>query len=324
MNHWSKIKDYFAGNNGRQSVFALIFYAVLSFLIIRTVWWQAGTIGFRHDWSTPATANEVKLWFEHALYPWIEARGGFSVSYLSDFLLRLSVGLLSIVGIGGNILSKAMIYISLMLSGWFSFRLIKQISRAGFKAAIFSSLFYAFNPLTFNKIIAGHINYLVAYALAPLFFSLIINYLLGQGSWLRKIDKLLIAGLILALCTVQIQFAVMLVLVMWMLIWVYSWSWKRGLIATILMTILVSLIHSPWLVTMVVEMIFYKNQAEATPTIFSWYVHNSSQMYQAIFLMGGASDYLYRTLQDSYWLMVWLFGDLIILLIVVFGLIQIK
>ncbi len=304
--------------------FLVIFaYFLISVLALRELIFANETIGFRHDWAIAQTADEIKLWFSHSFHAWIDARGGFSISYLSDYLLRIVLGSLSFLGFGGIFISKLILIVFFVLAGWSSFKLFNKILKNNF-ASFVASLIFVFNPLTFNKIISGHINYLLAYALTPLFLFSFLSFL--QTPFIQKKPSffwLLFSGLLLGFLGIQIQFPILTIILLITLHIIFPISWKKTLWGIIFCCFIAFLVHLPWLIVLLIEMIFFRNNyISSTPTLFSWFVHNSSYLYQALMSTGGGTDYFSQTL-DNYCLyapFLGLFG-LILIFIIVFILI---
>ncbi|MBU0648130.1 hypothetical protein KJ855_03035, partial [Patescibacteria group bacterium] len=304
----NKIKSQLS--NPRSTIWILIiFYILLSLLALRGVLFNTETIGFRHDWAIAAKPEEIQLWLQHALFPWIDARGGFSIAYLSDFIIRLTFGLLGYVGVGGNFLSKFFIIVPLIFSGLFSFLFINRIIKTNRVGAILGSVLFTFNPLTFNKIIAGHTNYLIAYSLSFLFLYLIFRYFdqpaLSHSRY-HPLYYLLLAGLIFAICGVQVQFPILLIICLIVLALIYHTPIKKILFSLFFICLTAFFIHLPWLMTFALEAINYQFQIASSPTLFSWFVHNSSDLFAAYFMTGGGADYFSITLKDYNFYALWL------------------
>ena len=73
------------------------------------------------------------------------------------------------------------------------------------KTAFLMGLFYMLTPLLYNRVIAGHHFYTFAYALSPLFFSFLHNYVIK-----KRISYLIASSLVLGISAAQIQFLFML------------------------------------------------------------------------------------------------------------------
>src|SRR5215207_1111274 len=93
---------------------ALAIYFIISFLVLGSILTIPGTIGFFHDWSIGPYHEMNKSWAENGLYIW-DSQIGNKV-YGTDWILRLS--LLSVPFLGGEILSKGLLVLSITLSGF--------------------------------------------------------------------------------------------------------------------------------------------------------------------------------------------------------------
>lgn len=300
----------------------LCLYGILSLLVIRGLIFDFGTIGLRHDWSIPSTVRENKLFVEQAFYPWIESRGGYPMAYWSDLVIRFTIGWLPFLGFDGWFISRMYILLSIIGAGFFSYLMLKKMGGNNI-SSLAGSLIYAFNPLMFNKIISGHIYYLAAYALSPLFlylwyltFSVNGYEIKNKKYWLM----IVFAGLIYAFCGAQIQFTILLTIMALAITIIYGFSIKKSLINLAIIYFISFGIHLPWLIVLFISTFKYQNPIGVAPSTFSWFVYNSSQVYQSLLMIGGATDYFTRSLKDTLGLIVWETGAATILLTIVFSL----
>jgi len=318
---FKKIRKLVGGSDRKKYLILSILYLVLVLLAMRGVLWPEGTIGWRHDWSVPERADQIVKWFQHAWWPWIDARGGFSISYLSDYLVRLSLGWLGYLGVGGNVFSRAYIVVTLLLTGVFAYSSIKKITKDAI-ASLMGSMFYTFNPLVFNKIIAGHINYWIAYALAPLFVGLTQDFLDEKVAlWSKKYwRQVILASLVFAVCGVQLQFFIMLSVVYWAVVLIFKYNWKKAIWSFLIIGIVSVLVHLPWLVVLGVEMVGYKNQlgGSGSPTTLAGFWYNASNIYQSLALMGSVGDYFSNSLKEAGWLEIWWQATIVIITAIIY------
>ncbi len=287
----------------------VVLYLLIGVVMFRGVLMESGVVGLRHDWSVPQTADQIKLWHDQALYAWISARGGFTISYLSDYLIRLSVGLLGWVGMNGDLLSKLYLVVCSWMTGVFSYVFLRQVTRNK-TAALVGSLFYTINPLTFNKYIAGHINYWIGYALSPLFgWAVYRNILADNGlKSIRFWWWTVLAGVIFAITGVQLQFLIMLSMVYVVMAVVYKAKIIRALVSYVVIGLVATLIHLPWLMVLFWEMMNYKSGLANSPTTLSGMMDNASYVYQALIMTGNNSDYFMNSLLTNNLLTFWVMG----------------
>ncbi|MFA4930653.1 MAG: hypothetical protein WC570_02170 [Patescibacteria group bacterium] len=317
---FAKIKNLV--QNPRYSSWVVFFiYFILAIIVIRSVLFTGQTIGLRHDWSIPENSQGIVNWVKEALYPWSEERGGMSIAYWSDIVLRFTIGLFGYLGLGGAFLSNFIIIFSIVLAGLGSYIFLRQITKSNLLASFIGSIVYVFNPLFFNKIISGHTYYLIAYALSPWFLyffsqTFSITSIKNKPYWI----SIIMASLLFALCGAQTQFVILLLIFCFILFYIQKLNWHRFIINLIIISISTLLIHLSWLLTFFLSSIYYQNPISITPSTFSWFVYNSSQLYQSFFLVGGATDYLSRTLEQYYVFTPWLAAAGLLLIIVIFHL----
>ena len=296
------------------------FYFLLAILALRGIIFSGQTIGLRHDWFIPENSEQIQSWVKEALYPWSDKRLGIPVSYWSDIVLRFSLGLISFLGANGPFFSVLIIIISFVGAGFFSYQFLKTITQNSPLALLTGSFFYAFNPLVFNKIISGHIYYLLAYAFSPLFLLLIYRShflpLKSRQFWFY----LLSAGLIFAFCGTQTQFVILLFLAYIIIAIIHNLSWKKLLFNLLIIGVISFFIHLSWLVVFFASSYYYQNPIGVSPSTYSWFVYNSSLIYQGYFLLGGATDYFSRSLISANLFPLWLSAAAFIILFLLFNL----
>jgi len=303
---WTQFRSFFSR---RPLIMIGTIYVVLTLVIFSRIFFTGGVPGLRHDWFIPVDSQGLAEWFHQALYPWISARGGYPMPYWSDLIIRLLIGPLGIFGVSGSLTAKILLGVVIIGSGLGSYIFIKKITSSGTFPAFIGSLFYTLNPLVYNKIVAGHTYYLLAYALAPLFLWLVLDLTEKKSlTWRSRShwQKIIIAGLVLALTGVQLQFPPLLVVLTVVLVWATGRAWRSWLLVILPVLLTCLVLHLPWLINFIVGSLFYHSQIASTPATFDWFVHNSSQLYQAFFLLGGGNDYWSAWLQQNHIYIPWL------------------
>lgn len=211
----------------------LIFYFLLPVFCFSQILFSPGVIGLRHDWTIPYFKEQLNSFGFEELHSWMEKSLGTPISYNSQFLLKIAVGILGLLGLSPEVISKLFLIAPMIISGFSAYFLSKSLKMKD-ENAFLTGLFYMLTPLMFIKIVSGHILYLVSYALAPLCLKYFIE------------KKPLKSGLVFALCGVQIQFFPML-FTMLLIYSFFSEDWKKHLKILIIVCIIAGLIHLPWI-----------------------------------------------------------------------------
>ncbi len=266
---WPKFPFFEAG--------LVIFYLALSLYI----WWpffvSGQLIGFRADWALDGISIN-QLW-QNLSSAW--NRGGFGqpINYATSSLISL------ITLIGGKLISifyfqRVYLFALLAIAGIASFYLARRLQLPR-SIAFITSLFYVLTPVVSNKFVAGHLSYILAYALAPVIVGL---FLKGEK---RKLfcPAILIAGLIYALSGAQIQFFVMDIILLFFFAIFYRKDWKTALGQIGIIVLIAIAIHLYWLIPL-----FFQNgqigELSRQAATFSWLKGSSIRLNDALRLTG--------------------------------------
>jgi hypothetical protein len=166
---------------------------------------EPGVVGLYHDWTIPPAGAQVTAYAQQLFDGW-QARGlGAPLDYPTEypywFVLALAVAL---SGIQGAALSKVVVVIVPALAFLSAAALARALRRsAGASAAC--GITYALCPVILNKMVAGQLTYLFAYALLPLVLALTANALRSR----RPTAGGLAAGALVAIVFMQIQLGVL-------------------------------------------------------------------------------------------------------------------
>jgi hypothetical protein len=179
---------------------ALLAYFVISLIILGQILLSPGTIGFFHDWYIGPYHEMNELWAKSGLYKWDSKIG--NKGYDTDWLLKLIF--LPLPFLGGEVLSKGLLILIITLSGFGAFCLGRRLKLSWY-VSFATGILYIFSPIIFTRIMAGHLYYLIAYFLAPL---IVDNFLKGKEE--NNNRYFIIAGLLLSIAVVQLQFLVMI------------------------------------------------------------------------------------------------------------------
>jgi len=235
--------------NHHHHIIALCAYFVISIIILWEILLSPGTIGFFHDWFIGPYNEMNELWAKNGLYKWDSKIG--NKAYDTDWLLRLI--LLPLTFLGGEVLSKGLITLIITLSGFGAFCLGRRLKLSWY-VSFAAGILYIFSPIIFTRIVAGHLYYLIAYFLAPL---IVDNYLKGKEQ--KNNRYFIIAGLLLAIAVVQLQFMVMILFILIIFTVIDFQNIKRGIVGlSIIFAITILITFSP-----VVLPQFLANMSEA-------------------------------------------------------------
>jgi hypothetical protein len=183
---------------------ALTGYLVISLLVLGNILVSPGTIGFFHDWFIGPYSEMTRLWATNGLYIW-DSQTGNKV-FGTEWIIRLFF--LPISFLGGEILSKGLLISCVTLSGFGAFCLGRRLKLSWY-LSFATGILYIFSPIVFTRIVAGHLYYLIAYLLAPL---IVENFLKGKEE--NNNRYFIIAGLLLSVAVVQLQFLVMILFIL--------------------------------------------------------------------------------------------------------------
>lgn len=195
---------------------------VLSVFSLRTVLFQEGIIGHTWDWGIPLFPEQFQTNLATYYYGWNpQVTMGRSVSLYNDYYYW---GLLTLLSpLGGAWVSKIILVLLMVSSSLSMYSLIRRLGVSHLAGSI-GSILYMLTPLMYSKIIIGHLNAVLGYAVLPLLVLLLLNatesttlkarlkysvlaglalVLAGQSSY-TMFDALIISGVVLLICSVFI------------------------------------------------------------------------------------------------------------------------
>ena len=97
-------------------IISLASYLFVSFLVLSGVLLSPGTIGFFHDWFIGPFHEMNESFAKGGPYAWDSQIG--NKNYYTDWLFRLILGVLPSSLLGGELLSKGLVFLSVTLSGF--------------------------------------------------------------------------------------------------------------------------------------------------------------------------------------------------------------
>jgi hypothetical protein len=224
-------------------VFTFLLFLFISILVLRGIIFSSSFIGFNHDWVFPMTNESLKSFCARSLFVWSNDNAGYSLVYPAENLFRYLLFPLSFLEISGLVVIQLVLLFVFTFSGWFMYSILRESFKLGYFPSLISGFFYTTTPVLFNKVAAGHIPYIIAYALSPIIMAFFIKY-----TTTHETKNLIITSLLLSFATIQIQFAVMLAILFFFYAILIAKMKARRLITTFsLLVVVVSLVHSFWL-----------------------------------------------------------------------------
>jgi len=263
------------------------------------------------------TKDSLNIFCSRSIFLWNSENAGYNSAYPAENLLRYLLFPFSFLGLSGLFVIKLILLFTFTFGGYFMYSLLKKYFKLNYVPSLISGLFYITTPVIFNKVAAGHVPYIIAYALSPLIMSYFIKYTNEL-----KTKHLIITSLLLAFATIQIQFAIMLTLLLFFYAILIARIKARVLIKTFLfIIIIVSLIHSFWLLPASLNFSSFSatiKGASSVSDLQTWgtSLTNAFRMigYRSPHFETALANYSYKYVWDifSFLLVIFSFGSLLI------------
>lgn len=267
-----------------------------------------GPIGFKHDWNIPFYSSQIKRIASDMFFAWQRFGLGTSFSYASDWFLRYLIGLAGFLGLSGASVSKTLVVLLLWGSGLSAFFLGRTFGLKPFSAFLVG-VFYLVNPLTFNKIVSGHYDYLFSMVTAPLAFAFFWQSIEKNFS----LKKALLSGIFFALTLTQLQFGVFLAIFYFFSYFLIEYSQRKRWWKTLGVTLGFSfLFHLPWLILYLTGV---EKVKQTITNISVSGVAGTDTPSTLLTFRGGAVDY-YGASLPPYFLALWTIVAMVLLLVV--------
>ncbi|MFC1700338.1 hypothetical protein ACFLZ4_01680 [Patescibacteria group bacterium] len=182
----------------------LLAYFIISLFVFRKLLLSEGFLGMRDDWVMPPFASQYIGQAQKILYAWSSNFLGINyVRRFGDYPYAFFGILASIFGFGGQFFTKFIITLTLTLSGFFSFLLLRSFKMKDTSAFV-GSLLYMLSPMFYNATVSGYFVFLISYALLPVFLMLFRQIIDYEGK--VPFGKTLISGLVLRMIIGQDNF----------------------------------------------------------------------------------------------------------------------
>jgi hypothetical protein len=162
-----------------------------------------GVPGLRHDWSWPVNVDGFRFWFVAGFSSWNPSGFGMpSAAPVVNVIALLWWGLAAIVR-SPQLVLLVFLCACFVLGQLGMIRLFRELDiEPDPVTSWLLGASYAYSPVLFQKLVAGHLYYIAAYALLPWFTYYGWRACRGRG----PVDATILAGLILAVSSTQIQF----------------------------------------------------------------------------------------------------------------------
>ena len=194
---------------GREIGIAAIASLLLSLFVSRGILFQAGWVGMRHDWAPVAFPGQIDNWAIGEFYGWNQVGIGVPSSYPNDWLILEIVAKLAHL-VPAMAITKCVLFGVLAVAGFAVYLLARHALRLGTLPSAAAAFLMLANPVIFNKMIAGQLAYLSAYALLPLWMYL---YVVDFDRPRLNLAARLAAGVVAAVISSQIQYIVFILLI---------------------------------------------------------------------------------------------------------------
>ena len=231
-------------------------FAIIALVMGWNVLTQPGVV-LNHDWDWPPYAVQITEYYDNLPYSWWDTAGGGSDigSSVVSLYTRLVAYLCGTLGLGGDVISKAYLFLIPFLAGTFMFILCK--ARKSGMSSFMAGLFYMLAPALYFRLVSGHMFPLVSYVLLPLIFLLLLKAIESDTAKGRIRYALCMALLLIfvdQIFSVIICFFVVLYLVLQAgLSGEKEKSLKRSLMVAGPLLLAVAALNAPWLGSVLVE-----------------------------------------------------------------------
>jgi len=191
-----------------------------------------GGVGNYWDWTFPYYSNQIGSFFSNYSASWSSVGIGSPLSYASDYFFRLVI--LLFYFIQPEYILFFILVIAFSIGSIFVYKILKD---RGLILAFLGGLVAFINPAIFYKLVAGHIYYIISYAILVGLIYFLLNI------YNKRYIDIAVVSLLLAFIGLQIQFFFygFIVLVLYFLVYKDKFSWI-GLISPFLATVLINLV----------------------------------------------------------------------------------
>ena len=250
----------------RPYALAAAFYTLLAVWALRTVLFTPGVVGRNWDWSIPNYPDQFLVRFLSYSSAWVEYAVAGAVNYFRPELYYWLL-LLPFSPMGGELVSKLVPLLLLVLSGLAVFRLARASLELSSGWALLAGVLYMLSPVAYSRLVAGHLSILMGYALLPLAVKQAFDILTARRrGWRSLAPPTVMGGLLIGLSGVHPSMLVLsaaaFVVILGLGLLRYP---RRGVTGALLGAGLVAfLVNAYWLVPLVTA--YVDRPGDATPS----------------------------------------------------------
>lgn len=276
---------------------AIAIALVVGYLASWRLQMEAGTIGLFHDWSISPSAAQNVAYAAQLFNGWYRWILGEPVIYPTEYPVRFSFALAGALGLGGDVVSHAFVFLAPAAAFFCAWLLARQVSGSQI-GAIAAGLFYSFNPVMLNKLVSGQASYVVGYCALPLAL-----WAYERAVVKRSFVSAIGFGGALAIAGVQIQLGIAgaLLTILGAVIPHHAARFGKRLALLVTGFAVALTIHAPTLVGVIGGAPGYENRAQFSNSA-AYVSMNSVALADAVQLMGYLTRYADVAIQQWAWL----------------------
>jgi hypothetical protein len=260
-------------------------WAILAVACIVAVWpivWSRSIPAFQQDWTWPLSRGLATHWLSTFTGVWDDrGLGGPNTLAWQTYIVALQAGCVLLLGPAYGLALWLVATLAVATAGCVS--MLSAFGVRSWPARLAASLFYAFGPVPFTREAAGHLAYLVGYALLPFAIALGCKLLSERGT-VRSVALGIVAGIAAS----QVQFyAIVWIAIVAMIPFVRTTrGWAARMAIAIGVSIAVQLQSLLPLLVGAVPSIYLSQRA-----LLSWELNNSSPAADAAVMLGYFTHY---------------------------------
>jgi len=160
-----------------KKIVPLLFFVTLALTATWRVLRTPGTLGHQWDWSIPSEPAQVQQKARRSISAWGQTSFGSPRVGLGaeTIVFDLLTGLPGFLGLGGEVVSKGLVLLTVFLSGVSFYLLGLALTGERTFPALLGGTVYALSPFLFNEFHGGGATQFLSYALLPLALTAFIK-----------------------------------------------------------------------------------------------------------------------------------------------------
>jgi|GEM_PF-4106003 len=273
---------------------ALVAFACVSAALSIRLLLSHGWIGMRHDWTSVPLPGQMATWAAGDWYGWLQVGSGTPLAYPNDWLITAVYALLALI-LPAAWLSKFTLWATVAVLGALTYLMARDSFRTTRFAAAAAGLLAVVGPVTFNRVIAGQLSYLWAYALLPAFI-ICCRRITGLREWRWA----LLLFLVVALCSIQVQFFVILPLILLVEAALWGRSAAGIALSAFATAFALAIAQAATFVSLLSSAHALTVSAAIAPTM-DWIRSNSAPFIEALQLQGYVTQYFLASHRNLGW-----------------------